>query len=41
MHMLGDMLDSRLLLIDAKSSFSGAISPTINTSVPVISSLVI
>jgi hypothetical protein len=41
MHMIGDMLDSRLLQIDAKSSSSLAISPTNNTLVPVVSSLVI
>jgi hypothetical protein len=28
MHMIGDMLDSRLSRIDAKSSFSVATSPT-------------
>ena len=28
MHMLGDMLDSRLLQIDAKSSFFVVVSPT-------------
>jgi len=32
--MLGDMLDTRLLQIDAKSSSSVAISPTNNTLVP-------
>lgn len=38
--MLGDMLDTRLLRIDAKSNSSVAISPTNKTLVPVVSSVV-
>jgi len=39
--MLGDMLDTRLLRIDAKSSSSVTISPTNNTLVPVVTGLVV